>query len=799
MIFYSQNIFIMTKTHLLVLICSLFFNSALLACSFMPDNYELNFCMINADIAQRPDLSFLNYSIYQYNSCEWQKEVARVDHENLLLNCAEWQKYLGEKIRTQDIITILESTAPDDFLQAYRTQNWGVFKNNSFIAALLNKTTALKYMALAKRVEFENEREEDPWTTDGYWQEYISDSTAKSHIIKEAEVLLKNTKDTFLQQRYACQLIRLYDIEQSKERIIDIYQNCLKNQRTVVELLILPKVINSYCCSRKGGTIANELSFRMFEEKNGRKMLAFQHLDNNTQPKNQHQKAILQAVKTFRNPAPALAQLETLVQIEPNSQYLPLLLVREIQKLESWIFSPEILGMIPTHIGKKMDFYDMPYKKFINYTQKNLEKDKKYLHRFRQFVEALSDKSMPTNLFHILAAYTCIMDNDFAAAQKHLQQTSNEMPAIQLKQRKMMQIVVLAHLEPLRSLSTRQKLAQLLQTLSLPSNQNYLTEYGIDASDCNEKYDNRSELYRYLSRHFQKQGDLLVAGLLEQKIVNNRLTHFEQSDYYQKIRFWDNYGTMADVDTLLMFKHKKNKTPFEQWLTPIKWASDNALYDLKGTMAFRENDFKTAYETFKKIPKNFWNTTYDFAECLNTPSLTYNPQFDTLTTHKQYPVDKTAWVKEAYDIQEQLKTAQGTQRAKLCLQMGNIIYNTSINKRCWMMTSYGWHYFEPSGNILNQCCYQPETKINYQTIDKSQKYYSEALKNAGKDQEIAAQACLMLHLCKNKNLYDDQIDYYGDDEKPKLNKTYLNILRKKYANTQTFAYLRSTCSDVNFK
>ncbi|MBK9457963.1 MAG: hypothetical protein IPN94_00650 [Sphingobacteriales bacterium] len=70
-------------------------------------------------------------------------------------NCAEWQKYLGKKIRTQDIITILESTEPDDFLQAYRTQNWGVFKNNSFIAALLNKTTALKYMVLAKKVELQ--------------------------------------------------------------------------------------------------------------------------------------------------------------------------------------------------------------------------------------------------------------------------------------------------------------------------------------------------------------------------------------------------------------------------------------------------------------------------------------------------------------------------------------------------------------------------------------------------------------------------------------------------------------------
>ncbi len=701
--------------------------------------------MINADIAQRPDLSFLNYSTHWYNYCDWEGE------ENLLQNCAEWQKYLGKKIRTQDIITILESTAPDDFLQAYRTKNWEPFKNNTFVKALLKKNEVLQYMALAKRVEAQTQIRDNPWGDN----KNKEDTIVQSQIIREIETKLNCITDTFLQQRYACQFIRAHFWQNHFEQIIDTYNVFLKDKTTVAQALVLPKVITSYYVSGKEVAI-NEYLFEMFEQKNSEKSLAFEHLMSITdlyKPKNQHQKAILQAVKTFRNPAPALAQLETLVQIEPNSQYLPLLLVREIQKLESWIFSPEILGMIPTHIGKKMDFYDMPYKKFINYTQKNLEKDKKYLHRFRQFVEALSDKSMPTNLFHILAAYTCIMDNDFAAAQKHLQQTSNEMPAIQLKQRKMMQIVVLAHLEPLRSLSTRQKLAQLLQTLSLPSNQNYLTEYGIDASDCNEKYDNRSELYRYLSRHFQKQGDLLVAGLLEQKIVNNRLTHFEQSDYYQKIGFWDNYGTMADVDTLLMFKHKKNKTPFEQWLTPIKWASDYVYLDLKGTMAFRENDFKTAYQTFKKIPKNFWDTTYDFAECLNTPSLTYNPQFDTLTVHKQYPVDKIAWVKEAYDIQEQLKTAQGIQRAKLCLQMGNVIYNTSINKRCWMMTSYGWHYFEPSGNILNQCCYQPETKINYQTIDKSQKYYSEALKNAGKDQEIAAQACLMLHLCKNKNLY----------------------------------------------
>ena len=90
--------------------------------------------MINADIAQRPDLSFLNYSTHWYNYCDWEGE------ENLLQNCAEWQKYLGKKIRTQDIITILESTAPDDFLQAYRTKNWEPFKDNTFVKALLKKT-----------------------------------------------------------------------------------------------------------------------------------------------------------------------------------------------------------------------------------------------------------------------------------------------------------------------------------------------------------------------------------------------------------------------------------------------------------------------------------------------------------------------------------------------------------------------------------------------------------------------------------------------------------------------------------
>jgi hypothetical protein len=788
----------MTKTHLLVLICSLFFSTATWACGYYPENYELRFCMLNADIIQRPDLSFLNYSIHWYNNCNIDEQVNIDNNSTLLKNCAEWQKYLGKKIRTQDIITILESTEPDDFLQAYRTQNWGVFKNNSFIAALLNKTTALKYMVLAKKVEFENEREEDPWTTDGYWQEYISNSTEKLHIIEEAETFIENNTDPFLLERYACQLIRLYNIADDSRKIVNVYDNCLKDKSTIVELLALPKVVEAHYLE---DGLGDKLSIQMFERKNSRKITAVNNLKyvkNIYEFNEKHQQAVYQAIKICRNPGPALTQIQHLIKIEPKSEYLPLIMVREINKLEDWILSPQILGTEPTHIERESIFwYDKPEKQHKNYVQKNLQKDKQYLQKFRQFVEALPNTALSSNLRHILIAYLCMICQDFESAQNHLQQTNDKMPAVQLKQKRMMQIALTAQLKPLRSETTRQKLAQLLKSLqwkTIPESKWYELN-----NECQENADDMDELCRYLSRQFIKQGDLLTAGLLELKIKNNTFLSNGSSEYYQQIAFWDRFGSPNDIEDLLMFKHKKNKTAFEQWLTPTKWANDYVYLDLKGTMAFRENDFKTAYQTFKKIPKNFWDTNYDFKSYLNIPSLTYNTNFDTSVMSTQYTVNKTVWVKEAYDIQEQLKTAQGTQRAKLCLQMGNIIRNTSIEGDAWMMKSYGWGSLEPNNNYLDIFCSLPESKNQPKFTQDEQKYYSEALKNAGKDQEIAAQACLMLHLCKNKNLYDDQIDYYGDDEKPKLNKTYLNILRKKYANTQTFAYLRSTCSDVNFK
>ena len=815
MIFYSQNIFIMTKTHLLVLICALFFNSALWACGYYPENYELRFCMLRADILQQPNLDFLVYTEHWLNYCA-EKTQWNEENGGWAENCAEWKRYLGGNIRDKDIVAVLYDTEPDVFEKAYRTQNWGKLKQNTFIKALLKNPDAMDYVSFAIGGTYEAP---DPWNNSGNKNNNLLR-------IELAEEFINNNNDVFLCQRYALQLIRNYYNNEKHNKTINVYTECLANQPTIAEVLAASRTATAYY---KTNNIPESVYIlaKLFDQKSGNPRLAFERMPDDILSalplaKKPKERALLHALKVLKNIGPALPQIKKVAQQYPQSPYISTMLMREINKLEGWLLTPEILGKLPFHLDQpqKEGDWDNESRKNKNYFLINQKKDRQYLLAVKQFVASLPVQSLDSNLKHLFSAYLCIMSKDYFDAEQHLLQMDEKISTAQLEQKKMMQIIVTAHLEPLRSESTREKLAQWLQQIAklrlaeapiVNKHKDY--SYSNYPSDgyCDERFDDNAELYRYLSRQFQLQGDLLTAGLLYRKARSNELG-LPMSDYYEEIAFWDYYGQAADIDTLLRFKRKKNKTNFEQFISPKVWASDYAYLDLKGTLAFRQNEFQTAYFAFQKIPHSYWDSTYEFSNYLYLPSLSYNPRFD--TPQEDCPVDKTAWMQEASNIQRQLKTAKGTQRAKLCLQMGNIIYNTSYYGNSWMMFNYGHSPqdielvkvgklgssdYSVISNMVGLYCDIPTHQSSYQkryySAQMAFDYYNEAYKLAGKDLEIAAQACLMLYFCQNKEMYSTYQTPYIEPNY-KLRAAYLNIFNKKYTNTQAFTYLRSVCPDL---
>ncbi len=98
-----------------------------------------------------------------------------------------------------------------------------------------------------------------------------------------------------------------------------------------------------------------------------------------------------------------------------------------------------------------------------------------------------------------------------------------------------------------------------------------------------------SELFILLSHCFEKKGNTVIAGLLYNKAnitINRYDGGYRDSVFYRNIAYFDRAANPADIDTLLALKHKKNKTPFEQILSPRLWGSDDQYNDLKGTILF---------------------------------------------------------------------------------------------------------------------------------------------------------------------------------------------------------------------
>ena len=802
MIFYSQNIFIMTKTHLLVLICALFFNSALWACGF--HSYRMHFCLFRPELLSNPDMYIFaeNPSIgNDFSPCgivEFLEEGKKADMQR---NCQEWQRYLGKKVNEKDIKSILVDTNPTVFLAAYQQNQWKALENNSFIKELLNNKKAMDYMAIAKRAEIINAEPID------VWENNYPQINANRAITNQLLIFMQQCNgDAFLQERCAYHLIKAAYALQEYDNAIDYFRNCFDQKESIIKTWALLPVASAYYHTNQVNKCVLALS-KVFEQSKGKRVRAYRILPPcnpnlvASLAKNKTEKASVYAFLELQNQGESLENLKRIIKLQPDNAYLPLLILREINKIENRLFSREIFGDMNSYIGADINAKNYP-KKLSEYNQKDMA----YLTKMRVFVENLSDQTLSPNFRHLVVGYLYLMENDWELAEQHIAQISGNAPKALLEQKKMMQAILLTHLRPIRDETMRQQLADLFKQI-----QKLKPKKITDATDrewsCVWQNENIDEFYQYISRQFQLKGDLVTAGLLLANQFNGYYFENEEENYYKEISFWDWYASPAHIDTILTIKHKKNKTDFEHFLTPRKWVNDYVYLDLKGTLAFRENDYTTAYQAFQKIPISFWQKNYEFKNYLNTPSLTHNTRFDIYDEDKQYPVDKTAWLKEAAKVQTALQTANGSEKAKLYFKMGNIAYNTSYYGESWMMFNYGWSVYDFGEVLTKPWQFTPSVSLNYiagfyYDIPTNQRkylnryydtktafeYYQKAYKLAGKDQETAAKACLMLHSCQRSSR--------NKKENAKSALNYLNTFSKRYKKTKAYKNIEQICPDL---
>ncbi|UUW07326.1 hypothetical protein NLG42_14555 [Flavobacterium plurextorum] len=691
------------------------------------------------------------------------------------LNCLEWKNKLGNNINPNDVYVILYETDSEQFETAYENKTLNkVFEKNTFIKTLLlpKNKQFLNYILFAKKLEYNSNTDVkwESWGQIGY--------ESKDHKLAEVtdfEKKISSAKDPFLKQRYAFLILRYSFYDADPKEVIRLYDTYFEqNKKTILEPWAL--YYKALCVENK--ILQNYLLSKVFNSCEEKSFAVLQHYDRKLTAEtlalaqNDEERSVILAIESLRNPAPDLKSIKEIYELSPNSLFLSFLIGREVNKLEDWIFTPQY-----TNNGSpSVTFSDTNwYEDYAKAKAENFNKDILYLRELGYFLISIREQTSGEQKDYITAAIAqlCFIDDQIDEGKKYTSMISNKANASIQMQKNIQLALVSLKQDDLKNEKVQNQLY------------NYFNSVENLIETDNGLFKNLYSLYRIASDEFYKKGDGAVAGLLSMKAdIKNEGEYVSYNNpyFYSYIGYFDRKATIDDVDRLIALQQKTNKTPFEKYICSGTIAPDINYYkDLKGTIAFRNNNLELAYQTFSSMPKDFWEKNYEFKDYLNenpfTPKILQKQEerkFD-------YRFNKTDFIAKLIQLKKQ-NTASSN------LQLAHAYFNVSYLGNSWMMTAYDWS----SGGSYVDYVYGDNTEKekkyqngNYHNLKMAKMYYEKAFKMSKNNNE-KAMASLMIFECNYYNYYADLVSTEEEEKNPfKAGKELINFY-SIYKTTPTF-------------
>lgn len=681
------------------------------------------------------------------------------------LNCLEWKNKLGNNINPDDVYVILYETDSEQFEAAFENKTLSkVFENNTFIKTLLlpKNKQFLNYILFAKKLEYNSNTDVkwESWGQIGY--------ESKNHKLAEVtdfEKKINSAKDPFLKQRYAFLILRYSFYNADPQEVIRLYDTYFaQNKKTILEpwalyykaLCVENKALQNYLLSQVFNT-CEEKAFAVLQHYNW-KLTA----ETLTLAQNDEERSIILAIESLRTPAPDLKSIKEIFELSPNSLFLSFLIGREVNKLEDWIFTPQYTnGGSPSVTFSDTNWYE----DYAKAKAENFNKDILYLRELEYFLISIREQTSGEQKDYVTAAIAqlCFIDDQIDEGKKYTNMISNKANASIQMQKNIQLALVSLKQDDLKNEKVQNQLYNYFSSV-----ENLVeTDHGL--------FKNLYSLYRIAGDEFYKKGDGAMAGLLSMKAdIKNEGEYVSYNNpyFYRYIGYFDRKATIEDVDRLMALQQKTNKTPFEKYICSGTIAPDINYYkDLKGTIAFRNNNLELAYKTFSSMPQDFWEKNYDFKNYLNenpfTPKILQKQQerkFD-------YRFNKTDFIAKLIQLKKQ-NTASSN------LQLAHAYFNVSYLGNSWMMTAYDWTSGESyvdyvyGDNTENEKKYQ---NGNYHNLKMAKMYYEKALKMS-KNTNEKAMASLMIFECNYYNHYADLVSAEDEEKNPfKAGKELVNF------------------------
>lgn len=617
----------------------------------------------------------------------------------------------------------------------------GEFNNpksvNSFVRYLYaHDTAALHYLQFADAAE-EAYVPYDPW-------ERMSQSvvTHGYEMLHTALDRAANTSDKVLRERYWFQAVKMSgsnDPELNAHALFEKYFES-SDYRGMEYFWALSRFIGQEPDSARNNYVC-ALSFKHAPDRRLRvdenfyrsipleRVLPF--------AKNKEERAAIYALYAFKNPGRALSLIQKAYWLDPKSDEIPFLMMRELSKLEYWVYTP----------------YFQNFESYYNYwarwdgdattvpvMHRKSAADRRYAKDVSAFINAIPcNKKWDGDAWQMMQSYLMIMCEDYANAE----------------------IALDAAQEKVKKNSDKWHTIEMLQSFCAMSQHSDSADNIINRYQNELIYQDKKENASYffgMARLLEYSGHTTEAAVLLSKLnpYHNSWDHEETFWRTAKLNqtliedFYDDYifyldaqyssDQLASLIATVEQEYPKNK--FNGWLYGQTHRDLPRLYDLLGTNYIRQNQLQNALDAFKKVNDTLYSSK-------NFPFVTYldaNPFAATINSeHGRTKYDTVRYDKEGITRQliKYLNLASDTTRRNrdyYYFLAANCYYNMTQYGNSWMMRRYFWTQGEMKTGLTDDkeyftCKLAIHYYLKAKEVSHSKKFSALCLRMAGKCEE----------------------------------------------------------------
>jgi len=782
----------------LIISTLLLFNLTVTACIDYDTPEMLQLILFRAQLLGMDSKSYFYYTpdlYYRYRDDFYNPSYStNYDFNDRIRNIREWQLKVGSNIPFNDVYDIVYNTGLSELKGAYLNKELpNRFKKNHFIQYLTKRgnETLMRYLIFSKEMEslqINYQGRFETWDTvpqlktktKYYYDDYEFTAYNNNYkpFIKKAIIELDKTPDTFLKERYAFQLCRMYYYSGNFKACIETYNTVFKDQkkqslmqiwsRYFMGISLPSKIENYYYISlTQHDCDSKDLVCGMRNIKPAQ----LERVLNST--KNQQEKAYIFNNYCLTYTPPAFSYLEKIFQYDKSSNDLPFLILREINKVEDWLYTP--------YSNTKSYNWSSPYshnKSLIkDFKAQNLKIDEAYLAKLTNLITKIESVANQKNrdFYCVALSHLYLLQEKYDLTHLWLNNISSKANNSIKQQEQVDKLLLLSKTGDIDKAPFQQL---FMKTITLLENANNKAS----AETIKLLY----SINYCIAKLYEKNGNghiaaqlLLHADTYKEKAFYSFTDNIKEYSYWQ-ILYYDEKEDYNALVKMIALLQKKQKNEFENYLLqyalPVPY-----YYDVLGTIAFRQNKLELAYQYFSKIQADFWKKNKPYSDFLNQNP--YTPKCLILSKNRKYnyTFNKAALIKNIIDLKT-VSNSNAIKKASSYKKLGDIYFNCSQGGNAWMMTSYFNGYNSSFGQFYSLQNLTEDRKDNTfkDKLNQAKKFYKLAYQTAGNDKELKAYLLLMLGQCERFKTSEENQKFSS------LMANYFSLFLKDFTNTKTY-------------